>query len=385
MFKPFPQSLEGSIRRYLTDQLSDGPRKCINAPSGFSFALGTDIGKVRHENQDRSILAKLPGATASGERFVGVLCDGIGGMAGGAQAAALAVSSFISYLLCSAERKPETLLREAALHANSVVHQRLTGIGGAVLSAFIWDGGSAQILNVGDARIYGISTEYTLKQLSTDDTLEGQLLALGKVPTPHPESHKLLQYIGSEQPPEPHIQAIATSTLRGLLLTTDGAHSTPHAVMQFAIASSKATPKTAIEHLLDLARWAGGADNSSAILFNLNHRDRQQELFSDDRHCELWTPTGAFSIWNAVDQANSNRPSQPHLFPVRHEPATSKSPQKPKRGRTYWHHLPVEQTPIGESPPPIVPVITFTESDPESSEQPSPTPEIQPSVKLRDR
>ena len=82
----------------------------------------TDIGLVRKENQDAYVTAQH---TASG-RTVGVVCDGMGGPAGGRVASRIAVSVYLEELekLLTADQDPQQLL-EASTKAVSLANQAI--------------------------------------------------------------------------------------------------------------------------------------------------------------------------------------------------------------------------------------------------------------------
>ena len=82
----------------------------------------TDIGLVRKENQDAYVTAQH---TASG-RTVGVVCDGMGGPAGGRVASQIAVSVYLEELekLLTADQTPQQLL-EASAQAAALANQAI--------------------------------------------------------------------------------------------------------------------------------------------------------------------------------------------------------------------------------------------------------------------
>ena len=89
----------------------------------------TDIGLVRKENQDAYVTAQH---TASG-RTVGVVCDGMGGPAGGRVASQIAVSVYLEELekLLTADQTPQQLLEasaQAAALANHITEDGITRI-----------------------------------------------------------------------------------------------------------------------------------------------------------------------------------------------------------------------------------------------------------------
>jgi serine/threonine protein phosphatase PrpC len=139
--------------------------------------IGTNLGAVREQNEDRALVTSASYKTAPQKNFVlGALCDGIGGLARGRDAAVLAISVFVSRLLRTPKLSTADRLRGAAVAANAAVYAMLGGRGGTTLSAVLINGqGHAVGVNVGDSRIYCISQSRELIQLSRDDTLGGVL------------------------------------------------------------------------------------------------------------------------------------------------------------------------------------------------------------------
>lgn len=57
-------------------------------------ALGTTIGEVRQENQDRAVIARLPISENGRTGIVAVVCDGMGGMVDGSHCAEIGIAHF---------------------------------------------------------------------------------------------------------------------------------------------------------------------------------------------------------------------------------------------------------------------------------------------------
>jgi serine/threonine protein phosphatase PrpC len=310
--------------------------------------LGTTIGTVRERNQDRALVAVATYPAAPERNFIlTVVCDGIGGLARGDEAAVLAISVFTSRVLRTPKQLPSERLHSAAMAANDAVYSAFRGRGGSTLASVLVPAQEqAAGVNVGDTRIYGLTQSGEAKQLSIDDTL-GELLGSPNAATPN--RHKLVQYVGMGEGLEPHILHPAKREFEDILITSDGAHNVP----KDAFSQMMRVPSTNLDlvsRLLTLSEVLGGQDNATAALTPLkfDHKPRDAgghgliiELFSVSDRLEIWIPllseeyrkidmpTALTDASDAVERPNTSkkaghvtRRGKPH-----HKPSSKKKSQ----------------------------------------------------------
>lgn len=272
--------------------------------AAFPAALSSDVGVKRDENQDRVAIAR--GADASGRPYVlAAVSDGIGGMKDGAWSAAAALGNLFACLFDTGGTGHglEPALKLAVRAANSTVHARLGGKGGATLSALLLCQGTACIVNVGDSRIYKYATN-ELSQLTVDDTIAGQL------------GHKveadmgsnLLQFIGIGEALEVDVVQVTFDPDDMLLLTSDGVHYLDRALIAALVANAP-DPGTALRRLTETSKWCGGHDNASAAILVpsavLQHLTESCEDF-----CSIWDPFGELQLLQLRQRVATPAPAQ---------------------------------------------------------------------------
>ncbi len=236
----------------------------------------TDIGRNRQDNQDTFIDSPL----WSANRALLVVIDGVGGYAGGAQAASLAREAIQQYM-ATQNGHTLTMLCEAVVHANNqIVNQReqnpaLTRMC-CVLTAAIADveAGTVQYVHVGDTRLYRFRQQQ-LDKLTHDHSLVGvredanQLTELEAMR--HPRRNEILRDVGSalhRVDDADFLESGETDFSPGdtLLLCSDGL--TDMLTRQQLVAVlSQATPLEAqVAELIHLANEQGGQDNITVVL-----------------------------------------------------------------------------------------------------------------------
>lgn len=250
------------------------------------------LGK-RQENQDRILFLRVKFAESSKPSIAAlVICDGMGGMLNGGECSSLAISTFASTLIHSPATKISEKLEMAIYDANNAVFSCFQGEGGTTLSAVACsEDNDWAAINVGDSRIYTLSSNGILKQLTTDDTLEMQLADLN-LSAPPPGFRQLVQYIGMGNGIQPrHVELTSLSEIKFIILTSDGAHNIPNDVFQLLITNAETSWNIA-HRLAELSEWLGGRDNASIATLSMNQDVFFRNNNNHESYLEIWSTSG---------------------------------------------------------------------------------------------
>ncbi len=233
----------------------------------------TDIGKVRSNNQDSYAAGELPGGVAWA-----VVCDGMGGAAGGNVASAEAVK-IISHSIDEGYRngmRPSSirnLLESAIVSANACLFdmsrkdETLNGMGTTCVAVLAVDS-TVYISHVGDSRAYIVSDQGTLRQLTRDHSVVQDLVENGSITSDeaknYPGKNIITRALGVEENvcvdfceedfPEGEILLICTDGLTNFVNDDDIVDAVSHgSFFEFA------------EHLVSMANANGGGDNITVV------------------------------------------------------------------------------------------------------------------------
>lgn len=249
----------------------------------------TDIGQKREENQDSF------GSALSDEFKFFFVCDGMGGVKGGAVASQLAVSVIESACKDLATLDSEAI-RSAVADANARIFERgtndeqLSGMGTTFVGlAFIKN--RMLITSVGDSRAYRIR-DGEITQLTEDHTLVMELLRSGSITEEqainHPVSHMLTRSLG----PAPEIEIDCWESPEApcpgdkYLLCSDGLYNML-GLEELGEVILSLPPEEAVEELISLANLRGGHDNITVMLVSLDESYPQPSSsdspYGDDR------------------------------------------------------------------------------------------------------
>jgi len=235
----------------------------------------TDVGLVRTENQDS--LGSLEPADAfalarKGRLFV--VCDGMGGHAGGRVASRIAAAAVVGRYR-DAEAAPPEALRAALEAANREIYLQasrepdVAGMGSTAV-ALALRGGEAHVAWVGDSRAYLVRGG-RIQALTTDHSLVRMLfdegLILEEEMARHPRKNVLLRSLGLKPTVEVDATTVPVAAGDIFVLATDGLTG-PVAKEEIleAVLYLPDDPSGAARRLVTLANARGGEDNVTVTI-----------------------------------------------------------------------------------------------------------------------
>ncbi len=190
----------------------------------------TDKGVVRDNNQDAYAVGEF-----SDEVVWSVVCDGMGGAAGGNIASELAVKVISEKInACYREKMRDSsiknMLDSALTAANIEVYDfadaqpKLRGMGTTVVCAIVRDN-QAYIAHAGDSRAY-IFNNGSVHQITTDHSLVQDLVNRGKLTVEeaenHPNKNLITRAVGVDKEIDIDFCQVDLDDEDTLLLCTDG-------------------------------------------------------------------------------------------------------------------------------------------------------------------
>lgn len=236
----------------------------------------TDIGQRRAENQDAFATGTLP----SGGVWA-IVCDGMGGHAGGSTASKIATECIAERIENGySEKMPlqsvKNMIESAIMFANAKIYNtaeknpELSGMGTTVVVALCFRD-IAVVAWAGDSRCY-ISQNKNITQLTKDHSLVQELVDSGSISEEEAESHPMKNVITRALGLHDDIQVDFTEVSFGksetdkkLLLCTDGLSNLVREEIIAECLSAENTQEIT-ELLVCLANENGGRDNITAVV-----------------------------------------------------------------------------------------------------------------------
>ena len=256
----------------------------------------THVGRQRTHNEDsfyaETDLRRIasPDGGSLEARGLYILCDGMGGHAGGEVASTLAVNTLRDYFEnhWQADLPDETTIKEGILQANQVIFElnetdARSGSArmGTTLVMLLLVDNQAVVAHVGDSRLYAF-TRQGLKQMTIDHEVGQREISRGVEPAiayARPDAYQLTQALGPRGNDEvfPNITSLYINQDTVFLLCSDGL-SDNDLLEEYTethiepLLRSNANLEEGITQLIDLANEHNGHDNITAIAVRIKMR-----------------------------------------------------------------------------------------------------------------
>jgi protein phosphatase len=299
-FQPMEEQQTNAPTFLQVDDIEDTSGKGDDAPtvvlsvqlSSLEDAGRTDVGRQRNHNEDyfgidtKIEKVELPRNRSFQARGLYILCDGMGGHAGGEVASELAVSTLRQYFQQSwtnYQLPTEDSIREAVYLANRAIYETnqqdaRSGVGrmGTTLVMLLIQGNQAAVAHVGDSRLYRMTRKRGLEQVTVDHEVGQREINRGveaSIAYARPDAYQLTQALGprDETTINPDVEFFEINEDSLLVLVSDGlsdndlleTHWETHLL---PLLSSGANLDHGVTELIDLANKYNGHDNITAIV-----------------------------------------------------------------------------------------------------------------------
>lgn len=247
----------------------------------WQIAALTDVGRKRELNEDTFLMLEtvLADNTPAG---LYIVADGLGGHQGGEVASRITAETirrhFTQHPPIPANTPFEGWLKEAAMAANQAVLARqqdpeqVKKMGSTLVMALV-TAGKAFIANVGDSRAYYLEPE-RITQISVDHSLVERLVQIGQLTREEARTHKnrnvVYNTIGDRPEMEVSLYQVDLPPGHRLLLCSDGLSGMITDEQIQSISRHQPNPAKACQMLVRAAKSAGGKDNITVVIVQMD-------------------------------------------------------------------------------------------------------------------
>lgn len=272
----------------------------------------TDVGRQRNHNEDyfgietQNTKLESPSGKTLHARNLYILCDGMGGHAGGEVASALAVDTLRKFFqerwqhrsfpnLGSGELCDATFLQEAVQAANQAIYDvnqqnARSGSGrmGTTLVVVLIQNTQVAVAHVGDSRLYRYTRKRGLEQVTVDHEVGQREIQRGVEPEvaySRPDAYQLTQALGPRDGNfvRPDVQFFELNEDMLLLLCSDGLSDNDLLEKHWEthvqpLLSSQTNLDKGVSELIELANRYNGHDNITAIAIRAKVRPSLDHL-----------------------------------------------------------------------------------------------------------
>ncbi len=270
----------------------------------LEVAALTDVGRQRDHNEDyfgvetQINKLELPISRTVQARGLYILCDGMGGHAGGEVASALAVDKLRQYFKTHSRSNllpTQEDMRSAVRQANQAIYDinqqdARSGVGrmGTTLVLLLIQDTQAAVAHVGDSRLYRLTRKQELEQVTVDHEVGQREISRGvdkSVAYGRPDAYQLTQALGprDENFIVPDVQFLEINEDTLFLLASDGLSDNDLLENHWRthlepLLNSGANLENGVRELIDLANNYNGHDNITAVVIKAKVRPNLEQV-----------------------------------------------------------------------------------------------------------
>ena len=250
----------------------------------LSFASNSAIGG-RTENQD------YQGNSFTPHGFLAVVCDGVGGNAGGSDAARIGVNAIIHYCQEQETGNPILILKEAALHANNAIldyadeNRALKGMASTFVAVLVTKN-SAFVCHAGDSRLYQYRNGNQIYR-TNDHSHVFELLRRGIIQNErqakeHPRANEITRALGLTDDLQVECQELNYQAGDVFLLCSDGINEALDDLMIAEEIKKSNNPDDIVNNLIVMSdnlghKRGGDHDNITVQVIKIHKEQRPRE------------------------------------------------------------------------------------------------------------
>ncbi len=238
----------------------------------LEFASASDVGRVRHENQDRCGWFE----TSRKGSYIIAVADGMGGSVGGDIAADIALDSIKEVFNYPFVDPRKQILKSFEIASKKLIDKAEADITlsnmGCTLSMVLYYENKIYPAHIGDSRIYRFSND-NMVQLSEDHSLVQEMVRQGAVKPDnvrfHPKNNILLRALTTSSECEIDIyEPVEANVDEVFLVCSDGLWNMieDSEIQHIAMNNS---PEDAVSRLIERANELGGKDNIAVSIMRI--------------------------------------------------------------------------------------------------------------------
>ena len=251
----------------------------------FRAGAATDVGRVRDHNEDGYLVDDDLGLVA--------VADGMGGHRAGEVASAAALDALRIAFGAGASIDNAVAAANEIVYEQSVADRNLRGMGTTLTAGALGSDGTLRLGHVGDSRAY-LVRDATLDRITTDHSLVEELVRAGELTEEEaerdPRRSMITRALGLEPGVDIDVESVELRAGDRVLLCSDGLTTMVSEDDVAEMVNREPDPEVLARGLVDAANEAGGADNITVVVVDIEDSADADDDTATDADADATSP-----------------------------------------------------------------------------------------------